>query len=178
MCRGENFIIPFLGNLRNNISSHNLTSRVYGHSFPSTSTLNFLKKCFLHFRREIPIERIVDIRNSMIFFQNYNYSIIFNFVKNVDLLYYVAIASLIENMGIIYLRILTEVPYYRPDRFFIKDFIVHSASYLHSVNVIYKVGLNDHRIMKVFKAFVAKNFKLCAFFTMPGPYPIILSLKE
>ncbi len=111
--------------------------------------------------------RILNIINSMENLKEYNYYKIFNVVKSNDLLLSIALSSLIENMGIIHLKLLSENPYYRNDKLFIRDFIVHSASFLHSVNVIYRRGLSNSRVMNVFKVFAAKNLKLlCIYRTM------------
>ncbi len=160
----KNYIIPLFEHLKNKGKSKNMAKVIYGHRYPNFLTFSSLKEDIFYLREGISNTRILDIKNSMINLQRYDYSNIFKFVKNDNLLYHVVLTSLVENMGIVYLRILTEVPYYRTDKFFIRDFIVHSASFLHSVNVIYKAGLNDHRVMNVFKVFVAKNLKLLCIF--------------
>ncbi len=160
----ENYIIPFLGDLKSGKSIHRIAIKVYGHDYPNYTTLNLSKRNYMHLKKGLSMARIIDLKNSMLHFQKYEYCRIFKSLKNDNLLYHVVLTSFVENMGITYLRLLSEIPYYKEDKFFIRDFIVQSSSFLHSVNIIYKGGLNDYRVMNVFKVFVSKNLKLLCIF--------------
>ncbi len=110
------------------------------------------------------MERYNDIKNSIAILKKYNYHKIFSYTCDDKLLLSITLSAFVENIGITYLRLLSGNPYYRDDRFFIRDFIVHFASFLHSINVIYKYSLNDEKIMNFFRVFAVKNIKLLCIF--------------
>ncbi len=137
------------------------------HEYPNINPEGSASLNLLHLRPSITFKEIIDLKNLMMDFKNYYYFDIFDSVKNDDLLYYISLSSLVENMGIIYLRLLSKKSYYRTNRYFIKDFITHTASFLHSVNLIYRAGLSEEKVMNVFKTFAFKNQKLlCIYMNM------------
>ncbi len=156
----ESNIIPFLKGLKIYNRKFNLTVNMFGHGYPTMKNIIKDDKKYLILREWISIDKIQFIKDLMSNFQNYNYNKIFNVVRNDELFYFISLSSLIENMGLVYLRLLTEDPYYRKDYIFVRDFIVNSASFLHSVNTIYKMSLKEKMYMNVFRLFTIKNFKL------------------
>ncbi len=112
----------------------------------------------------VGVDRILKLVKTMSVLHSYNYSCIFYRVRNNDLFYSISLMSLVENVGIIYLRLLSEVSYYKTNLLFIRDFITHSAVFFHCINIIYKISLKDNLIMKIFRVFAVKNFKLICIF--------------
>ncbi len=70
------------------------------------------------------------------------------------------VISALEGLGILYLKLLCRYPYVRGKSFFIKDFLAYSTFFLHSTCIVYEEAEKSESIMKIFKIFIVKNFKL------------------
>ncbi len=177
---GKTLIIPFLKNLISSKRENGICDKVFGHPFPILKrTKNFPKRP-IPFREEISLNRILKVYRSMNVFHSYSFTAIFYNIKNNELLYSISLMCLVENMGIIYLRILSEVSYYKTDLLFIRDFVTHSAAFLHCVNVIYNIALKNNLVMNAFRIFAVKNLKLFFIFKhiWKLSYELILERKD
>ncbi len=161
----KEYVIPFLNGTRSQKGPPNLLRTVFGHFYylksENVECCNYFS---LNIRNQLLQKDYQNVRDLMNIFQGYHYFTIFRNTKDDDLLYYITLLSLLENMGIICLKLICKNPYYKTDSSFIRDFMTNSASILHSINVVYKVSLDDSRIMNVFKVFVVKNLKLLCIF--------------
>ncbi len=157
---GEEGNISFLEDSKPHIDNVTICINIFGHPYPSMKYKDKADKYFLNLREGISSNEVLFLKELMKSFQNYNYFKIFKIVRNDDLFYFISLTSLIENVWLVYLKLLTEDPYYRNDYMFVRDFITHSASFLHSVNIIYRMSLKETMYMNVFKLFALKNFKL------------------
>ncbi len=156
----ENYPISCMQHLKESTDYLNLFRKLFGHVIPKDYNTKKLYKTQLKLRGELGREMISDIRNIMVRLRGCSYHEIFSYACENNLLFSIILSALVENIGIIYLRLLLQNPYYRGNKFFIRDFITRSALFLHFINAIYNYGLNDSRIMNVFKAFAVKNLKL------------------
>ncbi len=176
----KNFSIPFLEHLRYGKRRYKTFEKIFGHDILITKRTKSLSKKSFHLKEGITLNRILRIVKSMTILRNYNYSCIFYNVRNNDLLYSISLMSLVEIMGVIYLRLLSEISYYKTDLFYIRDFVTHSVVFLHSINVIHNMSLKDELIKKVFKIFAVKNLKIICIFKHMWKlsYELILERKE
>ncbi len=156
----ESNIIPLLRCFKTGEFDKNFIKKNLGHRYPCKETFNEDSKRFSYFRRGIGYTRIFLLRKLMKEFQSYAYHQTLNAIRNDELFYFITLTSLIESIGIVYLRLLTEEPYYKKDHIFVKDFITYSATFLHSVNILYKMSMKEKMYMGVFKSFAIKNLKL------------------
>ncbi len=160
----KKYSIPFINYLKKGSEYSSFFEKIFGQRIPSIYNTTQSSKKKVVFRIGLGIERILDVQNSMIRLRNYKYHKIFSYACDDNLLLSITLSALVENIGITYLRLLSENPYYRDNTFFTRDFIVHSASFLHSINVIYKYSLDDDKIMNFFRVFAVKNIKLLRIF--------------
>ncbi len=137
---------------------------IFGHFKPTLFNITPKSKKRIKLRNTLDIESFNDIKNSMSRLREYNYPKILSFTCEDNLLFSITLSAFFENIGIIYLRLLSGNPYYRDDDFFIRDFITHTASFLHFINLFYKYSLDDDKIMSFFRIFAAKNIKLLCIF--------------
>ncbi len=122
--------------------------------------MNTPSRSYVKLREGISLSQIENFKELVFYLNEYEYPKILNNVKDDKLLYSIFLTTFSENIGISYLKLLSEDPYYRNDIFYIRDFILYSTRILHYVNVIYKMGLDDKKIMNVCKVFATKNLKL------------------
>ncbi len=142
----------------------NVSRTIFGHYYLTEENVKCLDSYRLKFKSQLSQEDYQYLKNLMKNFRGYGYSNILRHVGDEGMLHYITLTSLLENIGITYLKLLSKNPYYKIDKLFVRDFITNSACILHSVNMIYKIGLANVRLMNLFKVFAVKNLKLLCIF--------------